>query len=350
MTMVSCDDNTNNPVQPHYADCGEASDHWKIISSENPSGFYPRDILFPSAEVGYVVSNGGTIMKTMDAGATWQILNDLDSPNPVTKSVLTTVNFINNQIGFIGSRGIYFVEFNEPGSLFLKTSDGGITWSKNRIADVDEFYDLLFYNQQEGLAIARLISNSKLSLIRTQDGGDTWNEISISGKRIKSYEFNSFGSTIFMLVEDDQYDYQLAVSHDLGITWELKSLPVDQIGYIRFINEQIGFVSFGKVYKTEDGGNTWTYISSGPMSNPTLVHFATGKQGIVINEEYEYYSEGGELNSYLVAYNISETSDGGLTWSSTLVNAECDLRGAYFSYSPEIFYTMEGQCNRFEFK
>jgi photosystem II stability/assembly factor-like uncharacterized protein len=348
---MGCHDTIDDPDQPHYPDCAEASDHWKIVPSVNPSRFYARDIFFPSEEVGYIVGNAGTIMKTMDAGDSWQILNDLDSHNPVTKSILTTVYFINNEIGYIGNSD--FNPSGDPtmGALLLKTKDGGITWTKNFNINIDEFNDLLFYNEHEGLALIHDAVHNQDKLMRTVKDGETWTDIPVPGKIIRSHSFESHGSTIYLLVEDEMSKSQLAVSNDDGLNWILKPFPENETNRMYFINENIGFIACnGNVYKTLDAGDSWQVLPYNPISQYAIVHFNSEQQGIVINELFEYYSSGGEWNSYTTAFNISETMDGGLTWNVTLVDPSCNLSGAFFSYSPEIFYLAEDQIRRFELK
>jgi photosystem II stability/assembly factor-like uncharacterized protein len=353
---MGCHDTIDDPDQPHYSDCAEASDHWKIVPSVNPSRFYARDIFFPTEEVGYIVGNAGTIMKTIDAGDSWQILNDLDSHNPVTKSILTTVYFINNEIGYIGNTD--FNRSGDPtmGALLLKTTNGGITWTKNFNINIEEYNDLLFYNEHEGLALIHNAVHNQDKLMRTVNDGETWTDIPVPGKIIRSHSFESHGSTIYLLVADEMSNSQLAVSNDDGLNWILKPFPENETNNMYFINDTIGFINCGihafseTVYKTIDGGNSWQYLPYNPINQGAIVHFNSTQQGIVINDVYELHSSNGEGHFFTVAYKISETQDGGLTWKVTLVDPDCNLTGAFFSYSPEIFYLAEDQIQRFELK
>lgn len=80
-------------------------------------GDFFMDVDFPSPNIGYIVGNAGTILKTTDAGATW---THLQKKNTYSKrTAFRAVHFIDNQTGFItGEHG-----------LLWKTTDGGQNWT-----------------------------------------------------------------------------------------------------------------------------------------------------------------------------------------------------------------------------
>lgn len=74
---------------------------------------------FPTSTTGYAVGRTGTILKTLDAGESWDKLRDGNNPiNP--REYYNQVVFLDEDTGYIvGDNG-----------LIKKTVDGGDTWSK----------------------------------------------------------------------------------------------------------------------------------------------------------------------------------------------------------------------------
>lgn len=98
------------------------------------SDFY-RAVHFPSANVGYAVGYTGTILKTTDAGKSWEKLRNGDKIF-VGDKPFRSVFFADEEKGFIvGDNG-----------LFWLTSDGGEQWQEVRdFPDVD-LHDVFFLN------------------------------------------------------------------------------------------------------------------------------------------------------------------------------------------------------------
>ena len=90
------------------------------------SGDFYRDIHFPTATTGYIVGSGGSILKSTDAGASYETLRDGDKLLVSDKS-FQSVFFVDEQTGYIvGNDGIFWT-----------TKDGGDNWKQ-----VADFPDL----------------------------------------------------------------------------------------------------------------------------------------------------------------------------------------------------------------
>lgn len=79
-------------------------------------GDFYLDVDFPSPQVGYIIGNAGSILKSTDGGTSWSYLQD---KNTYSKHrAFRAVHFVNEQVGFIvGEHG-----------LLWKTTDGGENW------------------------------------------------------------------------------------------------------------------------------------------------------------------------------------------------------------------------------
>lgn len=102
----------------------------------------------------WVVGSFSTILSSSDQGQTW------NAQPPGDDAILTTVQFLDAQHGFIGG---------EFGTL-LVTSDSGATWTKQPGLPEDFYpYALHFADTQRGW-----VSGLAGAIMHTQDGGQTW--------------------------------------------------------------------------------------------------------------------------------------------------------------------------------
>lgn len=98
---------------------------------------------FPSAQLGYAAGRTGTLLRTLDGGASWEILRDGNLP--VTKSEFYNhVIFVSENTGYLaGDRG-----------LLLKTSDGGQRWKRLFMPTKADFYHLFLLREGRGFLSA----------------------------------------------------------------------------------------------------------------------------------------------------------------------------------------------------
>lgn len=232
-------------------------DSAKTWNSLNSTTNLPiRDICFLNSNNGFAVGGenscvgtgcippGGFILRTQDAGQTW---NKIFTPS--NKLEITSISFINNLIGFcVGDNVIY------------KTIDGGQTWTENQIINLGgKMMKIRFSNNQNGF-IACLFDK----ILKTTDGGNSWQIISPNKN-----------SGYYSLSLSDGINYvsgqgKILKSVDNGISWyELVNSPSD-IFDIHFISKDIGYAfgrgnysggnfgySYGSMYCTDNGGNSW---------------------------------------------------------------------------------------------
>lgn len=215
-------------------------------------GFGLNAITFADAQHGWAVGGYGTVLRTTNGGQTWEELN-----RPTTFD-LTEVQFINSQVGYIAGRewfkdpdtgaGTYRVEI-------LRTDDGGQNWRTcYRNDESGNVFQMALLS--ESILVASIDSNT---LIRTSDGGETWQIVATGKGDFVSVVLNSDGSG-------------WTVGHD------------------------------GSFYKSADQGKTWLKFNG--MSQRLLhqnwvsIDFADTKKGMVIGEDGA----------------IAITDDGGLTW------------------------------------
>jgi photosystem II stability/assembly factor-like uncharacterized protein len=174
-------------------------------ATPNPITRALNSVRFYDANTGYIFGNYGTILQTTDGGATWsRILNEqatavhyytasvidattarigvlYDAPYALNSLTITkadkTVNGLTTNAGYYGS---YFFDANTGYMAgyrrstyldILKTTDGGVTWTKNVINDTNTgtLRGIKFLNTQSGIAVG-----DAGNVWETSDAGTTW--------------------------------------------------------------------------------------------------------------------------------------------------------------------------------
>ncbi len=104
--------------------------HWSI--SETNGDFY-RSMHFPTSTTGYIAGYSGSILKTTNAGESWNKLIDGDKII-VKNTPFRSVHFVNAEKGYlVGDRG-----------TFWRTLDGGNNWQIVKDFPKVDFYDVHF--------------------------------------------------------------------------------------------------------------------------------------------------------------------------------------------------------------
>ncbi|RMA58744.1 YCF48-related protein [Ulvibacter antarcticus] len=191
----------------------------------------------------------GTILKTVDAGETWQVIYPTSGTGPSFEKI----EFITDDIGFA-------VGYD----LILKTIDGGTTWSEITVgADVYLYNNLSFYNENIGLVSAQLNNSPYFAIYLTTDGGATWTAatdvLNAGGIEIAYADQN----TLFSVGADEV----ISKSTDIGDTWTQIYSGIFQNYFVStsFKDQDNGLVAGedGLIKTTHDSGTTWSDFSTG---------------------------------------------------------------------------------------
>ena len=254
-------------------------------------------VKIPNTSKIIAVCDGSTYMITEDLGDSWQLFT-----NPAEKEneySLFSICFLDENTGFIS--GSY--------ESILKTTDGGMTWEEvyfgGSFYNWSGYYDFVFCNPTTGIAVG-----TEGKIIRTTDGGDNWTPV------VSGVDFDLFAvdccteEKVFAIGDENTY---FLISYDGGETWNnytiIPSISGGTLKDILFTNNTIGFITVdqgmsSKVLITENGGNNW--ISIWEASNegyfPNKIEFFDDSHGVISCRRYEHKS------------GILMTTDGGLSW------------------------------------
>lgn len=277
-----------------------------------------NDVCFlPDGLHGWIVGNGGVILRTANGGKTWTYKGlrlFIDDPEyrtvykKQTPTDLNKVHFIDSLNGWIAG---------EDGIIF-HTTDGGINWSYQNCGNKLTLNALYFKNAKDGFAATYLESKTTWSLLCTHDGGNTWINLD---KSIHPTKYHLGDSDGFWKIRADELHQSL----DYGLTWEvsLKSkvksgLWTDALNYtisdIYFLDNKNGWILMrDSVMYTRNGGENWEANVS-PLVNMKAICFTDINTG---------YTAGNEGRLFL-------TSDGGRTWKKLISGTAENLNDIEF--------------------
>lgn len=291
-------------------------DSWVTQTSGTTSML--NDVQFLDAETGFIVGNMGTILKTTNGGTKW---NRITSG---TNSNLFTVFFVNNSVGYAGGES----------GLVLKTVDGGTSWYRPSQEPVTAHYpclSLFFKSADEGYAASYMGLHPK-----TINGGVTWEGIhpignygGIGGGALNSIYFSD-ESTGFITLEGDGWIYR---SVDGGANWtDIRPGSDFAHGYcVDFATPDMGVVvaKGGVIYGTTDKGQTWKRQSSNSSKDlysvdfpDALTGYAVGADGTILKYSTQstyLWSPATGLDNPTIA-NPTATVTGDITYTVTVTN------------------------------
>ena len=131
-----------------------------------------RGVSAVSAKVAWASGANGTVVRTADGGATWQV-----RPVPGAEKLdFRDVDAFSDTTAYVLSIG--------PGeaSRIFKTIDGGASWVEQfRNTDPKAFFDAMtFRDVSHGVAFSDSV-DGRFVILRTEDGGATWERRSDHG-------------------------------------------------------------------------------------------------------------------------------------------------------------------------
>ncbi len=231
-----------------------------------------REICFVTADVGYVVGDGG-IHKTMDGGDSWEVIRD---------GVFHSVAFTSPDTGF--AAGIAF-----GGLGVWKTTNAGATWYQ--VFDEESSF-LHFLDASYGFV--SVVRWPFTEFYRTIDAGETWTSLTIQGLNLGAVGFYFASVDTGYVAEWEQGIFKTT---DGCASWT--PLYLGGVFYchaIHFLDADHGFAvgagpgNAGLILHTVDGGESWTVLYSSPESSVlTDIHFpvpwvgyVTGNGGVVL--------------------------------------------------------------------
>jgi len=271
----------------HHSEAWEPMATQKIYLSDR---FYDLALLGPKEAL--IAGYNGKLLSSKDGGASWALVDT------GTRNALYSIDFAsNNKTGWMVGQA----------AEILKTTDGGKTWveqgghvylsddCRQSGGDPDATEESNKCPLAPLFAVSVIDENSAVAigdrstLARTTDGGKTWKTTTLKSPMAAGQDENS------MIAFEDPVLYD-----------------------VLFLDAKTGFVvgEFGKIFKTTDGGDTWT------EKEGTLVggdYFDIQELPTFFDIDFHGTSEGIAVG---LDGRIARSKDGGETWQWTPNNVE----------------------------
>jgi len=185
----------------------------------------------------------GAIVKSLDSGASWQEITPA-----YDRWDLESVWAIDGETCVISGRS------SSWGGGILRTFDGGKSWDEKKVSEFDGIYDLQFINDSTGYFLA-----DEHKLFQTKKTCSDWIH------RIDDVtSYCTVDGTVFAIIKN-----KFMKSVDEGKTWEGIYLGLEDHLLIKFTDSSTGWIIgvSGTVLKTIDGGTTWIDQSLGNITH-----------------------------------------------------------------------------------
>lgn len=271
------------------------------------AGFPPaeaKDILFTSAETGFTVTNRGLLYRTTDGAASWTFV-PTSSSGP-----LNSLYFIDSMTGFAVGPGDPAAAGSGQSTAFLKTTDGGATWTVKPLSRASTQSANLTSIRCASATVCLLATVEGDKLLRTADGGDTATIVSPSTQNVFAATFVSptravaVGETGTTVASDDAgesfstiggrirgsfarlratssqvahaagRDGLLARTVNGGRSWTNIGVSTSEdIRDVAFPSENAGFAldTAGSAFRTTNGGASWALLNTGASGAPQAI-------------------------------------------------------------------------------
>lgn len=249
----------------------------------------PNYVYFKDANVGLVTNNNnGDVFVSTDGGATWTATPASTEPQYAA--------FFEGTIAFsVGRSGTCY-----------RSSDGAATFNElSQSVTVTQLRQIKFFNSTTGMATAgsSTAGDSLGFLIKTTNGGDTWEQMPYNFKHLV-YSFATPSTNVWYIGRGRNAIFKTT---DAGATFVEQPTPVTSATAhfydIGFTDENNGyaFTSNGAIIKTTNGGTTW--------ENANTPFGTTAVYGGHVFNANKVIAAGGSAKAFM-------TTDGGANWTA----------------------------------
>jgi len=314
---------------------------WRDVSP-GPLGNRGRSAFFLDGLIAWSWSwESGETWRTQDGGESWTPMQPASSQFDFW--------FSDSQDGWRAGASGWGVSFLQLGFEYLATTqNGGKTWQLTNSPPADSYTYLAFPDPQTAWALRTGATDRDVEGFRylkvpwwlevTSDGGQTWQTRTVP-MPLDARLGRETGPGIFYLDDVGLCDFVAPVftsatvwklalgcenqgwmltTSNQGRTWVISSLPEGSlIRGVQFLNPSMGWIlrwdqlgsSRSRLYRTADGGETWTQLEHTEWAAAQLNFVDAGTGWAVASTCTEVTCSRSEASTALV-----KTTDGGLTW------------------------------------
>lgn len=271
------------------------SQTWREVFSGISNNF--KSVVFVNSNTGYVFGEQ-IYLTTTNGGSNWQ-----QHPFPYK---ISSATFTNQLTGYAIGRSVSEHDTN----VVLKTTDGGLNWSKYYMQTINDQEKVKFADQNTGYIYSDDINQIK----RTTNAGISWISIANpvpSGFSDFDAKQNILMGSYSVYVGGVGYQPRVAWSTNRGVSWNFYGFTSqnNELGKVVSIIDSVTYY-FGSdnLFLTTDKGNNWNQVNP-PFTYVSLYNL----KFMDLNNGYRSY--GDNNNS-----TISRTTDGGRNWATVTVS------------------------------
>ncbi len=255
-----------------------------------PQGNSLNSVFFVSNQIGYSAGESGTVIKTINSGANWIVLE--------TGSIesFRSLYFTNELTGFVAG-GRYNT------SVLYKTTNGGVNWNVLSVGIDRQLWDIHFTNSYTGLVVG-----AHGTIVKTTNSGNNWLILS-SGVTNSLYSINLIGPNTGYCCGTGGV---ILKTTNAGDNWASYNVEMNtELSCIYFNNEITGYTCGigGRIFKTTNSGVNWTIMNTGTTVWLRSIKFVNSNLGFAV----------GGINDNFV---ILKTTNSGSNWQIINVAAK----------------------------
>ncbi|MGZ5423942.1 MAG: WD40/YVTN/BNR-like repeat-containing protein, partial [Candidatus Aminicenantales bacterium] len=257
---------------------------------------------------------GAGIFKSADGGKTWANMGLADT-NTIARIV---VHPTNPDVVYVAAGGHEWTKNTDRG--VYKTVDGGKTWDKVLfVNDETGAYDLVMDPRSSDTLYAALWQRTRKKwndprtladhtgsgLFKTTDGGKTWTPIDAG---LPQAQFRGRIGIDLCLTRPD-------VLYALVDNYELRETTKEELDQTRnYYTPEKGFIKGATVFRSDDGGATWTQTSGLTPQQKNFMQQHSGTYGWVFGQIRVDPND--PETSYIMGVPFSVSTDGGKTYKT----------------------------------
>lgn len=303
-------------------------------------------VQFVSSTEGWISAAANKLLHTTNGGATWNVVKC------TTDSVFSfadpdfNMQFLNSTTGWVmktlSTTGV--VNFADAqGAVVYYTTNGGSTWSKSIVASGTGLIggQLQFVDANNGFATVFNTTSNTGYLYKTTNGGATWSTVGSSfpgTDEVQLFYFINATTGWTLLINDSPAEFKIKQTTDGGATWTTKYndatshgvYTMESCGDIKFIDANNGWAvgPNSRIVKTNDGGNSWTPVTSSLTSGLNTYQkcmYMYDANHIWIGEDVPSSTTGQTASHFLM-----HTVDGGTTWVQDNISLSSSAFSLFF--------------------
>ncbi len=285
---------------------------WQFVGPTNVSGrITDVAVVEPRGEnyTIFIAAASGGVWRTRNEGVTWEPVLD---EGPTTSIGDVTLAPSNPDIVWVGTGEANIFRSSMAGAGVYKSTDGGDSWTHMGLTGTQTIPRIIVHPTNPDIVYVAAsgnewTANDERGLYKSTDGGSSWEKV--------HYVDEMTGAIDLVMHPTDPNTLYLATWQRVREKWNDPRNEADYDG--------------SGIYKTTDGGATWTAINEGlpapadrgrigldiARSNPNVVY------AFIDNYEVARQAEEGELNAYglqrgdvIKGATVFRSDDGGESW------------------------------------